>query len=168
MNKNNIILTGFMGTGKTTVGILLAEKLGYDFVDTDKIIEKKSGMSIPEFFKQKGDIAFRAMEHIVAKELATRNSTVISTGGRFMLDPFNAEIVGKTGRIICLVATTDEILKRVSDDSNSSRPLLQGENPRERIVELLRQRQEGYAQFTQITTTDRTPVQIVRDITRLL
>ncbi len=168
MNKNNIILTGFMGTGKTTVGILLAENLGYDFVDTDQLIEKKSGMSIPAFFEQKGEIAFRAMERVVAKELAARTSTVISTGGAFMLDPVNAEIAGKTSKVFCLVATPDEILKRVFSDFHNNRPLLQGDNPRERIIELLGQRQKGYAQFTQIITTNKSPLQIVQDLMRFL
>ncbi len=168
MGDKNIILTGFMGTGKTTVGILLAEKLGYDFVDTDQLVEQESGLSIPAFFKQKGDISFRAMERVVAKKLGSLKSTVISTGGRFMLDPVNAEIVGKTGKIFCLVATPEEIFKRVTRDPNGERPLLQGENPMERIVELLRQRQEGYAQFSQLITTGKTPSQIVQDLMRLL
>ncbi len=168
MEKKNIILTGFMGTGKTTVGVLLAERLGYDFVDTDKLIEEKSGLSIPAFFKEKGDIAFRAMERTVAKELKRLSTTVISTGGRFMLDPVNADTIGNSVRIFCLVATPDEILKRVTSDPHTKRPLLEGENPRERIVKLLQQRQEGYAQFTQVVTTGKTPLQIVQDLMPLL
>lgn len=168
MGQENIILTGFMGTGKTTVGTLLAKNLGYGFVDTDQLIEEKCGMSVPAFFKRKGETAFREMERGVAKELGEQSSLVISTGGGFMLDPVNAEIVGKTGKVFCLVATPEEILNRISEDSGADRPLLQGKNPRERIVELLKERQEGYTQFLQLITSHKTPLQIVEQLIQLL
>lgn len=168
MGGENVILTGFMGTGKTTVGSLLAKNLNYEFVDTDRLIEKQCAMSIPAFFKEEGEAAFRKKETEVATKLAELNSLVISTGGGFMLNPVNAELLEKTGRIFCLVATPDEIVQRILQDSVDERPLLQVNNPRKRIIELLRQRREGYAQFPQLTTSGKTPSQIVQDIIALL
>ena len=85
-DAQNIIFTGFMGTGKTTVGKMLAEKLGREFIDTDDLIEERQGLSIPEIFDQLGEAAFRKMEAEIAKELGQSKGLVISTGGRLMLD----------------------------------------------------------------------------------
>ncbi|PLX94532.1 MAG: 3-dehydroquinate synthase [Desulfuromonas sp.] len=163
MSKTNIILTGFMGTGKTTVGKNLAKKLNYAFVDTDHLIEERIGMSIAEYFKQEGEDAFRQQEALLARELADREGHVISTGGRFMLDPGNAATLSKTGRVFCLVATPDEILQRVSQDDHV-RPLLQVANPLENIVELLQQRKEGYGQFPQFVTSAKDPEAVASDL----
>ena len=111
MAKDNIILTGFMATGKTTVGKLLADQMGYQFVDTDELIEERVGLTIAEIFQKKGEDAFRKMESDLAKELADKEGLVISTGGRFMLDPDNAEILIRHGLVFCLVATPEEILE---------------------------------------------------------
>lgn len=164
----NVILTGFMGTGKTTVGVLLAKNLNYEFVDTDRLIEKQCAMSIPAFFKEEGEAAFRKKETGVAEKLAEQNSLVISTGGGFMLNPVNAGLLEKTGRIFCLIATPNEIFQRISQGSVDARPLLQVSNPRERIIELLQERREGYARFSQLSTSGKTPSQIVQDIIDLL
>ena len=165
-DKKNIILTGFMGTGKTTVGKKLAQKLGYQFVDTDHLIEDKIGMTIAEYFKVEGEDAFRKQESLLAHELAKRQRHVISTGGRFMLDPGNAEVLAKTGSVFCLVASPEEILARVKQDGET-RPLLQDDNPLEKIIELLEQRKEGYGQFTQVFTSDKDPDTIVADLASL-
>lgn len=163
-NKNkNIILTGFMGTGKTTVGRTLAAQLGYDFVDTDQLIESRIGMTIAEFFKEKGEPAFRKMESDLARELAVQEGLVISTGGRFMLDGSNAAVLGQTGRVFCLVATPEEILKRVENDHNV-RPLLQVPNPLEHIVELLQQRKKEYGHFSQYVTSEKNPEAVAQDL----
>ena len=156
MSRQNIILTGFMGTGKTTVGRLLAEQLNYDFVDTDQLIENRSGQSINEIFQQKGEAAFRAMEAAIARELSEKEGLVISTGGRMMLDAANAVALSKRGRVFCLVATPEEIFRRVKDNADVQRPLLDAPNPMERIVELMQQRQKGYSHFPQLTTSDKT------------
>ncbi len=168
MKAKNIILTGFMGTGKTTIGILLAEKLGYDFVDTDHLIEKKCGMSIPDIFREKGENEFRDLETAISLELSGKENLIISTGGRLMLDAINAEALGKSGTAFCLTATVEEILNRVSLDQHSKRPLLEGTNPKKRITQLFQERREGYAKFTQITTSDKTPNEIVENILSLL
>ncbi|UCF31583.1 MAG: 3-dehydroquinate synthase [bacterium] len=166
-DRTNIILTGFMATGKTTVGRTLASQLGYEFVDTDELIETRIGMTVAEFFKEKGEAAFRKMESDLAKELADRRGLVISTGGRFMLDPDNASALGRTGRVFCLVATPEEILQRAEGDSHV-RPLLQVPNPLENIVELLQQRKEGYGQFLQLVTSEKTPETLAGDLAGIL
>src|SRR5262245_20360797 len=111
-DARNIVLTGFMGTGKTTVGRLLAARLGYEFVDTDQVIFERDG-EIADIFRTRGENAFREIERELARELASRERLVISTGGRMMLDPDNATAFGRNGMIFCLVATPDEIFERI-------------------------------------------------------
>jgi len=162
MSKANIILTGFMGTGKTTVGKLLAKQLGYVFLDTDELIQERSGQTISEIFSEKGEAAFREMEAEIARELGGREGLVVSTGGRLMLDPENAAALGRDGRVFCLRATPEEIVARVASDAGVERPLLQGGDPIERIVELMRQREEEYTIFPQIQTSGKTPEAVAR------
>jgi len=166
-DNKNIILTGFMATGKTSVGRTLASQLGYDFVDTDQLIELKIGMTIAEFFKVKGEDAFRKMEADLARELADKNGLVIATGGRFMLDGDNAATLGKSGWVFCLVATPEEILERIENDGHV-RPLLQVANPLERIVELLQERKKGYEQFPQFVTSGKSPETVAEDLVRII
>lgn len=158
---HNIILTGFMGTGKTTVGLLLAKQLGYQFADTDKLIETRSGRSIPTIFTELGEAAFRQMEREIALELAGWAGLVISTGGRLMLDPVNAAELGRNGRIFCLTAAPEVILARLSADGGRERPLLAVPNPAQRITALLAERQEGYRQFEQVATDGKRPEEVV-------
>ena len=167
MKKPNIILTGFMATGKTTVGRLLAEELGYEFVDTDELIEARSGQSVAEIFHHKGEAAFRDMEADLARELADKQGRVISTGGRMMLDPENAAALSKSGRVFCLVATAEEILQRVAEDTHHRRPLLEVPNPIERIVELLEQREADYGRFPQMVTSDKIPEEVTKILSGL-
>ncbi|MBF0467596.1 MAG: shikimate kinase [Desulfamplus sp.] len=174
MDNQNIILTGFMGTGKTTVGKLLAKKLGYRFLDTDEVIMSRHNMTVAEIFKTKGEAAFRKMEQELALELAQQDRLVISTGGGMMLDRFNSDtlegkngyqledgknngLLEKRGVIFCLVAKPDEIVARVSGDKDIERPLLQVDDPRARIAELLNERKDLYARFIQVDTTGLAP-----------
>jgi shikimate kinase / 3-dehydroquinate synthase len=151
-DSRNIVLTGFMGTGKTTVGRLLAEKLGYEFVDTDQVIEERHG-KIAEVFRTRGEDAFRQIERELAAELAARDRLVISTGGRLMLDPQNVASLSRNGRVFCLVATPDEIFDRVTHDTSATeRPLLAVPDPRQRIIELLAERSPDYRRFAQLAT----------------
>ena len=101
-HRKNIILTGFMGTGKTTVGKLLAQRLGYRFVDTDELIQARQKRSIPEIFTESGEAAFRAMEREIAPELAAQEGLIISTGGGMMLDPANIVALAQKGQIFLL------------------------------------------------------------------
>lgn len=164
MRKKNVVLTGFMGTGKTTVGKRVAVALGYRFVDTDVVIEERFG-PIAEIFATQGEEAFRQMEQGVARELAEQTGLVIATGGRMMLDRVNAAALGKNGRIFCLTATPEEILARVlGDEKGMERPLLQVPNPAQRIQELLQARRLLYEQFPQIITSGKTPDDIAQEI----
>jgi shikimate kinase len=99
LDSRNIVLTGFMGTGKTTVGRLLADQLGYEFVDTDRVIEERHG-TIADLFRSVGEDGFRRIERELAAELADRVGLVISTGGRMMLDPQNVASLSRNGRCL--------------------------------------------------------------------
>jgi len=164
MSKPNIILTGFMATGKTTVGKLLAQQLKYEFVDTDDLIVARAGQTVAEIFREKGDAAFRRMESELARELGQKEGLVVSTGGGLMLDPANAAALSRRGWVFCLVATPKEILDRVSKDKHVKRPLLEAPNPMQRIVELMQQREEDYSHFIQMETSERTPDEVTRNL----
>ena len=163
----NVVLTGFMGTGKTTVGRLLAAALGYEFVDTDDVIEQRHG-PIPEIFLTDGEAAFRRYEREVATELGTADGLVIATGGRMMLDAAAAAALGATGRVFCLTAELDTVLARVTADGVDNRPMLAGPDVEDRIAELFAARAAAYAAFEQVPTDRRTPAAVAADLeTRL-
>lgn len=163
---NNVVLTGFMGTGKSTVGRLLALRLRVTHVDTDHMIERRHG-PIPRIFAELGEAGFREIERNIAKECAHDVGYVISTGGRFMIDPKNAELLTPQNRIFCLAAEIDEIMRRVMK-RRSKRPLLAGGNPRAKVVALLEERREAYGQFEQVRTGDAPPMNVVDEILRRL
>jgi shikimate kinase len=160
----NVVLTGFMGTGKTTVGRLLADRLGWEFVDTDELIEARHA-PIAELFATSGEEAFRQLERELAAELAEDTRRVISTGGRMMLDPASAAALAAGSRVFCLVASPETIAERVLS-GGTVRPLLAGPDPLNRIAELLEERREGYAQFEQIDTDGRQPSEIADSLAR--
>jgi shikimate kinase len=164
----NIILTGFMGTGKTAVGQRLAVLLSFTFIDTDQLIEKRDGRSIHQIFAESGEATFRVLEREAALELAEHEGLIISTGGKLMLDPINAAALMKNGRVFCLTANPEEILKRISGDGSIERPLLAGEDPAGRISSLLAERQSGYSQFEQITTDGKRPEEVAREILKIV
>jgi shikimate kinase len=158
----NIILTGFMGTGKTTVGKLLAGQLQRPFIDTDALIVERDGRPVATLFAEDGEAAFRAWERRVALELAQQQGLVIATGGRLMLDEVNAAALAASGQVFCLTAHPQTILARVQD--STKRPLLDVPNPAQRIALLLEARQEGYGRFPQITTDGKTAEQVSTEI----
>ena len=153
----NVVLTGFMGTGKTTVGRILANRLGWGFVDTDEVIESRAG-PIPAIFEREGEPGFREMERSVARELAGRAGLVIATGGRMMLDPECAACLEPEADVLCLTADTDTIIERIGD--TAQRPLLAGPDASERVRELLDERAEGYGRFSAVDTEARSPEQV--------
>lgn len=162
----NIILTGFMGTGKSTVGRLLAARLAMKHLDTDAMIERRHG-PIPRIFDQLGEAGFREIERNIAIEIAADEGYVFSTGGRFMLDEHNAELLVQNNRVFCLNAELDVIMRRVLK-RRSARPLLIGPNPRARVQALLAERSAAYGVFEQVPTNDDPPMTVVDDIIQRL
>ncbi|MFI3212465.1 MAG: shikimate kinase [Eubacteriales bacterium] len=140
---NNIILIGFMGCGKTSVGIRLSYKVKMTFFDTDKLIENKEKTSITEIFATKGEAEFRNMENLCIKDLLKEKSNhVISVGGGLPIQEQNRALLQELGTVIYLKANVDTIYERVKHDT--ARPLLQGEDPKGKIAELLAKRENIY------------------------
>lgn len=159
----NIILTGFMGTGKSAVGRLLAAEIGYAMVDTDQLIAQRAGKPVTAIFSEDGEDVFRSWENQVTKELARERRLVIATGGGLMVNDRNAEALEKTGDVFCLTAKPKDILKRVKK-SEVNRPLLNVDNPAERIEQLLAERAEVYGRYPQINTSGRSPKRVVKEL----
>lgn len=157
-----------MGSGKTTVGQLIARELSWAFVDTDDVIVARHG-PIDAIFAEQGEEAFRALEREVAAEVARSEHHVIATGGRMLLDPANADALSATGRVFCLVANAGEIIRRLQADIDGPvRPLLSGEDPAAAVARLLDERASGYGQFEQVRTAGREPQDIAADIIKRL
>jgi 3-dehydroquinate synthase len=140
-----IILTGFMGTGKTSVGRELGRRLGYPFIDTDNLIEEREGMPISLIFKEKGEDYFRTIERAVVKEISQKNDIVIATGGGVIKNRNNVIDLGTRGIIIWLKTEPDIILKRVLLEGGK-RPLLDVAEPLNEIKTLLAEREKLYMQ----------------------
>ena len=162
--KSNLILIGFMGTGKTSLGKLLAEKLGRGFIDIDQKIEQDAGLSIPQIFEKYGEKYFRELEKNAVKEITQRRGLVIATGGGTIKDEENLRLLKNSGVIVCLTTEPEEILRRT--ERRGERPTLDAEEDRlTTIKKLLAERQQFYSQadYT-IDTTDWSPLQIMNDI----
>ena len=139
-----LILAGFMGAGKTTVGQLCAQQLGYDFVDADDVIVEREGVSIPAIFERKGEAYFRRIEADLVQELCKRSDVVIATGGGMIVDPTNRHALLRAGVCVGLTATPDAILGRVDA---GTRPMLRGDDPRNRVALLLKERAPAYREL---------------------
>lgn len=141
--KDNYVLIGFMGSGKTTFGKALAKHCSMEFLDTDEYIEKQAGKTIAQIFAEDGEEAFRQIETKTLEALRdSLHNTVIATGGGMPLRRENARLLKEIGTVCYLTATSKEIYDRVKDDSK--RPLLQSENPYERICSLMKERKPLY------------------------
>ncbi len=139
----NIILVGFMGTGKSVTGQIVASRLHREFIDMDHVIEERAGKKISEIFADEGEARFRALERSLVQELSQRENLVIATGGGVVLNPDNIADFSRTGTVICLHANPDIILKRVSQQQH--RPLLEGDDDKARkIRDLLEKREALY------------------------
>ena len=139
-----IAVTGFMGTGKTVVGKALADLLGLDFLDTDKVIEESSGLSVAEIFEKHGESRFREMESALCRELVDRTGVVVATGGGTLLDESNFDLFSKKAQVVLLTTTVDTLCERL--ESDGMRPLLAAEadtSIRDRIISLLEQREQA-------------------------
>ncbi len=162
MNKN-IVLIGFMGTGKSEVGKEVAERLGYGFIDTDEIIEKREMLKIPEIFDKHGESYFRNIESEVIKEVSKKDRVVISTGGGAVIKYENRENLRRNSVMVCLTASPEVIYERTR--RYNSRPLLKTNEPLMKIKELLNERQEYYSQADiTLDTSDKSTADIVNII----
>ncbi len=162
----NIVLVGFMGTGKTTVGRLLSETTGMPLVDMDTLIEARAGKTINEIFAEDGEPHFRWLERQLVQELAAGENQIISTGGGIVLNPDNIADFEKNGLVVCLLADAETVLDRVQHDS--TRPLLAGDK-RTRILELLESRKPLYESIPhRIDTSGRpSPIPTAQEIINL-
>lgn len=141
--KSNIVLIGFMGTGKSSVGRELAKILNKIFIETDEMIEKKAHQTIPEIFRE-GESHFRDLESQICEQLTHQRDAVISTGGGVVLRERNIEYLRNSAIIILLTADANTIFARTSWDGHDSRPLLDLPNPRLQIDALLQERLQQY------------------------
>ena len=139
--KNNLVLIGYMGTGKTSIGRALAQKLGMEFVDTDREVESAAGMTVNEIFRRYGEVRFRSEETLVLKKVVQRENCVISTGGGAVLREENRELLRRSGFLVCLQSRPEVICRRIG---KGSRPLLAHGPLEQRVVELLQERQPCY------------------------
>ena len=138
----NIVLIGFMGTGKSTIAHCLSEVYGYEVLEMDEEIVRREGMSIPDLFETKGESYFRNLETSLLIEMQSRENMVISCGGGAALREKNVEEMKKNGKVVLLTAQPETILERVKDDEN--RPLLKGNKNLEFIQDLMEKRREKY------------------------
>ncbi len=157
-----------MGTGKSVVGRLLAEKTGKDFLELDAFIEERAGMTIPEIFRREGEIAFREREIAAVKEVTGRRNTVIACGGGVVLTTINIDRLRTFCHIVCLTASPEVIARRCAGDE--SRPLLAGEDRLMSIKRLMAYRRPFYTRAADITvaTSRLSPAGVVRSILRKL
>jgi shikimate kinase len=164
--KRNIALTGFMAVGKSAVGRALAKRLKRRFVDLDGIIEKSAGMTVREIFSQKGERYFRQLEKAQLARVLEQEGQIIATGGGGVMDDDNVRLLRERSLLVCLTASAEVLLKRAG--SGAKRPLLKGGSRKERIEDLLRQRERNYARaHAFIDTSDLTIGQIVEKIIAL-
>jgi len=156
-----------MGTGKSSVGRQLAKQKGWNFIDLDELIELKQQRRIVDIFAKEGEAYFRKIEKKILKQASTQDKFVVACGGGVVLDSENIKLMKKTGILICLCATGEVILKRVS--ASSWRPILNVAKPRERIELLLKMRAPYYLQADKTVDTSRSSIkQVVAKIIRML
>ena len=148
--KTNIVLIGYMGTGKTLIGQILAEKLGLNLIETDWLIEQQACMSIPELFDREGEIGFREREISAVREIAGENHAVIACGGGLVLNRINIDRLQQNAVIVYLLAAPEIILKRVSGEAGQ-RPLLEVADRLKTIEEMLEFRAPFYERAADIT-----------------
>lgn len=156
----NLVIIGFMGTGKSTLGRVLAGELGYEFIDTDQIIEKDYGKKIPQIFQEEGEAFFRSLENKLAHKLSESDRKVIATGGGWVLNPENLRLSRTNGFIISLLARPEVIYERTKHETN--RPLLCGADPLFEIRRIMAERESLYQDADLLVDTSRgTPVELI-------
>ena len=163
----NIVLIGFMGSGKTVVGKTISEKLNLKFVDIDKLIEEEQGRTIPEIFSIFSEDYFRKLEKEMVARVVKEENQVIATGGGVVLNPENMANLCKNGVIIWLAVSPEVVRKRTKQDG--SRPLLQVSYPEKTIKELLNFRDPLYAQADfKVETSNLTVEKVVKEVLNFL
>ncbi|MCS7089883.1 MAG: shikimate kinase [Verrucomicrobiota bacterium] len=155
----NLTLIGFMGSGKTSVGRLVAAQLGFEFLDTDDMIAAEVGMSIPEIFRREGEAGFRQLERQIVRKLEDRCQTVISTGGGLPTYDDHLERLKRHSLVVCLWASAETLYQRVRHHDH--RPLLQTPDPLGRIRQLLAQREPWYRQADVLVQTEQRSIREV-------
>lgn len=164
--KPNIVLVGFMGTGKTSVGRRLASQLRMRYVDTDDIIERDNERRISSIFEEDGEAAFRELESEAVRKVSAFHNSVISTGGGVVLKEANLTALKENGVVFCLTATAEEIYRRVRHQSH--RPLLQTPDPLAKIQSMLEERHSYYLEADyMVRTTGRSFGEIIAHIKRV-
>ena len=166
--SHNIYLTGFSGSGKSTVGKALSFLTGKEFVDIDLMIEEIEQKTIPDIFDCEGEEYFRAVETDCLKKISIRTNLIVSTGGGLPVNPVNVEAMENSGCIIWLKASPETILARLNIQIENTgvandRPMLISEEPLERIKKLLDSRQDAYKRSHAIVETDRKNVEVVAE-----
>ena len=156
---HNLALIGFMGTGKSAVGRLVAQLLHFTYLDTDQVIESRAHKTISEIFEQDGEPAFREWERILVEEISRRDKTVIGTGGGLPANQSNLDSLKTHALVVCLWATPETIYERVREHDH--RPLLNHSDPPARIRELLSVREPFYRQADVLVNTER---RSIRDV----
>lgn len=168
MQKRNIYLVGPMGAGKSTIGRVLAAELHLSFRDSDKVIEDRTGADIPWIFDMEGEEGFRDRESAVLDELSKGQDVVIATGGGIILRSQNREIMKSSGYVCYLTASIEQLVERTARDKK--RPLLQVENPRQKIIDLVDLRDPLYREAADfvINTDRRSPKVVAQEISALI
>ena len=163
----SLYLVGMMGSGKTSTGRPLAERLGYGFVDADAVIEQAAGCSIPEIFERDGEEGFRKLESQVLSAISQRHSLVVATGGGVVTQPENWGLL-HSGIVIWLDVVSDQLLQRLKADS-TVRPLLQTTDPEAALNALLNKRRPLYAEADlTVVINDEAPETVADGILQLL
>lgn len=163
----NLVLIGLMGTGKTSVGRLLADRLGRPFLDTDDVVAAESGRTIPELFAEGGEGGFRQEEAAAVRHVSALRGQVIAVGGGAVLDPHNVTSLHSTGDLVLLTAPAEVLRDRLDADGVAERPLLDGaQDLTERLALLAEQRAEAYhrAAATTVDTAGRTVEEIAEEV----
>lgn len=150
-DKKNIVLIGFMGCGKTTIGKRLSMKIKYSFIDTDRYIETKAGISVAKIFEEKGEAYFRDLEKRTVEMLSKEQGNIIATGGGIIKNGDNMRLLKEKSIILYLQATPEHIYNNLSEDN--TRPLLQGGDKLEKIRNLMEERRLLYERYADITVT---------------
>ena len=166
--SDNLILVGFSCSGKTTLGRNVARRLRLTFIDTDRYVEDMTGRTIPEIFREDGEVAFRALEREAIDQIMSQRDQVVSTGGGAFVDPANRQRLRDGNLVIHLQVRPETVVDRLRNSrSGRPRPLLDSPDPLERVMQLMADRKEAYsAAHVTIGVDNRTRYELVGELRR--